>query len=57
MLKFVGYYSEFSHNGGERGLMMKEIYYRRAVKVNYSSKTNNFEIDVGHFEELLKKDL
>lgn len=42
MLKFVGYYSEFSHNGGERGLLLKEIFYRRAVRVNYSEQTKNF---------------
>lgn len=29
---------------------MKEIFYRRAVRVNYSNETKNFEIDVSHFE-------
>lgn len=36
---------------------MKEIYYRRAVRVNYSEETKNYEIDISHFEELLKKDI
>jgi len=57
ILKLVGYYGEGSHVSSFRGLLVKDIYHKRAVPYTYSSKTKNFEIDLESFQAMIKSDI
>jgi len=56
-LKFVGYYTSLSHSENQRGLLVKDIPYRRAVPVHWNEKIKNFSIDVQEFREMVEKDI
>lgn len=45
VLKFVGYYGQGSHNSSLRGLLVKDIFYRRPVPYRFAPEKNNYEID------------
>jgi len=53
-LKFVGYFGQGSHLSSERGLAIKDIFYRRAAPYVYNSKILNYEIDIVKFEEIIQ---
>ena len=38
VLKFVGYYSAFSYAGNDKGLYLKDVYYRRTVPTKFCEK-------------------
>lgn len=45
MNKFVGYYGECAHASSIKGLLLKDIHYRRALPVKYDKITENYIID------------
>jgi aromatic-L-amino-acid decarboxylase len=57
VLKFVGYYGEGSHIASQKALMVKDIYYRRAVPYRYVEDNLNYEIDYEKFVELVETDV
>ena len=57
ILKFVGYYAEFSYAGNEKSLYLKNTHYRRSVPSKFCKEKFNFVLDVDKFREMLKKDV
>lgn len=42
LCKFVGYYGECAHGGAPKGLLMKDIHYKRAVPSYFDEESQNF---------------
>lgn len=49
LLKLVGYFGQGSHVSSERGLLIKDIYYRRSVPYVYKKEKLNYELDFDRF--------
>jgi hypothetical protein len=49
VLKFVGYFGKGGHVSSQRGLLVKDIYHRRAVPYVYNEAILNYELDVDKF--------
>lgn len=57
VLKLVGYYGQGSHISSERGLTIKDIYYRRGAPYVYNADKLNYEIDIAKFEAIIEEDV
>lgn len=49
ILKFVGYYSDFSYCGNDKGLYLKDVHHRRSVPTKFCEKEFNLVVDVERF--------
>jgi len=57
LLKLVGYYSAMSHSQNPKGLIIKDVPYRREIPAYYNKDLHTFEIKVEEFERMVKQDI
>jgi aromatic-L-amino-acid decarboxylase len=57
VLKLVGYFGQGNHVASERGLAIKDIYYRRAIPYKYVEEKLNYELDYEKFVEIVEGDV
>lgn len=56
VLRLVGYYGGGSHISSQRGLAVKDIYYKRAVPYIYVAEKRNYGLDFARLKEMVEED-